>query len=91
MKDLKGVVGDAGDLLKQVANATTEEFAATRAKLVEELGRTRSRLEAARTAVTDYAKNARHATDEHLRRNPWKALGVAAAAGVITGFFLSRR
>jgi ElaB/YqjD/DUF883 family membrane-anchored ribosome-binding protein len=30
-------------------------------------------------------------TDEYVHANPWKALGIAAAAGVLVGILMSRR
>lgn len=91
VKDLKSVVTDADGLLKEVANSTAEEFAVARTKIEGKLGEARSRLDDARIAVTEKAKSAADATHEYVRENPWKALGVAAAAGLIIGFLLSRR
>ena len=91
VKELKGVVPDADDLLKKVANSTAEEFAAALTKIEGKLGEARSRLDDARLAVMEKAKGAADATHVYVRENPWKALGVAAAAGLIIGFLLSRR
>lgn len=91
VKDLKGVVADADDLLKDVVNSSAEEFAAARTKIEAKLREAKSRLDDARLAVTEKAKGAADATDEYVRENPWTALGVAVAAGFIIGFLLSRR
>jgi ElaB/YqjD/DUF883 family membrane-anchored ribosome-binding protein len=42
-------------------------------------------------AVSDRARYAADATDVYVRDNPWKMLGVAAAAGVVIGGILLRR
>lgn len=91
VKDLKSVAGDANDLLKEVASSTAEGFAAARTKIEGKLGEARSRLDNARIAVTEKARGAADATQEYVKENPWKVLGVAAAAGLIIGFLLSRR
>ena len=39
----------------------------------------------------DRAKATARATDEYVRDNPWQALGVAAAVGVLVGLLMSRR
>jgi ElaB/YqjD/DUF883 family membrane-anchored ribosome-binding protein len=91
VKDLKGVVGDADELLKEVTHSTTEQLAAARTKIEAKLCEARSGLHDARIAVTEKARYAAGATDEYVRDNPWKLLAVAAAAGVVIGFVLSRR
>ncbi len=39
----------------------------------------------------DHAKQYAAVTDDYVRANPWTALGVAAAAGVLIGVLLARR
>jgi ElaB/YqjD/DUF883 family membrane-anchored ribosome-binding protein len=41
--------------------------------------------------VRGRAEHASEATDEYVRENPWAAIGVAAAVGIIIGFVASRR
>ena len=89
-RDLKSVAVDADALLKELANATTEEFAAVYAKAEGKLGRARSSLHDARIAVTGKAGDAADAAGDYLRENPWKSLGIAAT-GLFLGFLLSRR
>lgn len=91
VKDLKGVVGDADDLMREVASSTAGELAAARTKIEGKLDEAKSRLGDARIAVTEKARVAADATNEYVRENPWKILGVAAAAGLVIGFLLSRR
>lgn len=91
VKDIKGVVGDADDLMREVASSTAGELAAARTKIEGKLDEAKSRLGDARIAVTEKARVAADATNEYVRENPWKILGVAAAAGLVIGFLLSRR
>lgn len=90
MKDIKGVVADADDLLKEVASFTADEFAAARTKIEERLDEARSRLDDTRIAITGKTRNAADATQKYIRENPMKSIGIAAA-GIIIGFLLSRR
>ena len=90
MRDIKGVVADADDLLKEVASSTSDEFVAARMKVEEKLDEARSRLDDARIAVTEKTKCAARATQQYVRDNPMKSVGIAAAA-IIIGFLLSRR
>ncbi|HWR20558.1 MAG TPA: DUF883 family protein [Verrucomicrobiae bacterium] len=91
VKDLKSVVGDADALLKEVASSTAEGFSAARTNVERRLGEAKSRLVYARLAVTEKARHAAGATNEYVKENPWRVLGVAAASGLIIGFLLSRR
>ena len=90
VNDLKRVVGDADEVLQEVANSTAEGFAAARTQVEGKLSEARSRLDDARIAVTRTACRAADATDAYVSENPWKVLGIAALAGFITGFVLSR-
>jgi ElaB/YqjD/DUF883 family membrane-anchored ribosome-binding protein len=89
--DLKGVVADADDLLQEVAGATAEEFAATRARIEGRLREARSRLDQARIAVAGKVCDAAEATQEYARENPWKAFGIPAVAGLLVFLLVSRR
>jgi ElaB/YqjD/DUF883 family membrane-anchored ribosome-binding protein len=90
VKDLKGVVGDAGDLIKTVADSTAEGFTSARTKVGERLGEAKSRYADARLAVTERARSIAGTGHEYLRENPWKALGVAAAVGLMISFLFKR-
>ena len=91
VKDLKNAVGDAGALVNNVAAATADEFTQARTKLEALLCQAKTRMLDARLAVSEKAKCTADATDHFVRENPWKVLGVAAAAGVVIGVILSRR
>lgn len=91
VRDLKGVVADTDDLLQQVADSSAEEFIAARVKIEGRLRDARSRLDDARTSVTREVCAAADLTQAYVIENPWKVLGVAAAAGLVTAILLSRR
>jgi ElaB/YqjD/DUF883 family membrane-anchored ribosome-binding protein len=91
VQDLKSVVTDADLLLKEMAASTVDRAATTRAKVERKLGEARSRLGEARIAVTEKAKAVADTSHEYARENPWKILGISAAAGLIIGFLLTRR
>ena len=42
-------------------------------------------------SVAGHAREAAHKTDDYVREEPWKAVSIAAALGVIIGFLLGRR
>jgi ElaB/YqjD/DUF883 family membrane-anchored ribosome-binding protein len=47
-----------------------------------------------RLAAMDVRGNARHAahvTTEYVRENPWRVIGIGAAAGLLLGYLATRR
>ena len=91
VKDLRTVVDDADYLLQEVANSTAEEFAAARTRIGVKLTEARSRLDEARTAVTDRARCTADATHEYMVNNPWKVVALAAVLGLTIDVLASRR
>lgn len=91
VKDLKGVVTDTDDLLREVANSSAAEFAAARAGIEARLREARCRLDEARISVTRKALAVADHTQEYVTENPWKVVAVAASAGLIAALLLSRR
>lgn len=91
MADLKVVVADAEELLKATASQTGERIAAARARAEESLKVARVRLADAQAAAVARTKAAAKATDDYVHENPWKAVGIAAVAGLLLGALISRR
>ena len=91
MEDLTMVVRDAEELLKATANQTGESISAVRAKATENLRVAKIRLAEAQEALMERAKLAAKQTDEYVHENPWKAAGIAAAAGILVGALIARR
>ena len=89
--DLKTVVADAEELLKATASQTGDRITAARAKAEESLKVAKVRLADAQTAAIDRTKAAAKATDDYVHENPWRAVGVAAVAGLLLGALISRR
>jgi ElaB/YqjD/DUF883 family membrane-anchored ribosome-binding protein len=91
VKDLKAVVGDADELLKEVMNSTSQGFAVARTRLEGKLGEASVRLGEMRQAVGETARGAANASQEYVAEHPWKVLALLAGAGLIIGALFSRR
>jgi len=91
MEDLSAVVADAEELLKATADQTGERIAAARGKAEESLKAAKARLDEQQDALMARTRAAAEATEEYVRANPWKALGIAAAVGLIFGILAARR
>lgn len=90
-RDLKRVVADADDLMKEVATSSATEFAARRAGIEARLAEARSRINDLRVSAAQSACKAADVANDYISKNPWKAIGCGAAAGFIVAFLISRR
>ncbi|MFN3398520.1 MAG: YqjD family protein [Sulfurimicrobium sp.] len=91
VSDLKVVIGDAEELLRATANQAGEKIAEIRVKAEENLRNAKIRLARAEEAMLARTKAAARATDDYVRANPWRAVGIAAGAGFIVGLLVGRR
>jgi ElaB/YqjD/DUF883 family membrane-anchored ribosome-binding protein len=89
--DLKAVVADAEELLRATANQAGEKASVARARIQESVDAAKMRLAGLSTATVDQARAAARATDDFVHEQPWKAVGIGAAVGVIIGMLISRR
>jgi ElaB/YqjD/DUF883 family membrane-anchored ribosome-binding protein len=87
MADLRAVVRDAEELLQATAGQGSAQLKELRARAEESLGAARARLQEA----GDDARKAARDIDEQVRANPWAAVGVAVAAGLVLGLLLGRK
>ena len=88
MEDLRAVVAGAEELLKATADQTGERIAAARGKTEESVKAAKVRLDEQDAAVRAKTKVA---TEDYVRDNPWKAMGIAAAAGFVLCILATRR
>ena len=94
--DLKRVVADADDLLKEMAHSTSDELVAAgkriEAKLIDARARIDgARIDGARIVASQKACNAAYAANEYISDNPWKVVGTASLIGLVTAFILYHR
>lgn len=85
------LVADVEDLVKKVAHVDNDEIAEIRSKVESTLAEAKTSASAGIAAVRGRAEDASEATDEYVRENPWAAIGIAAAVGIIIGFVAGRR
>ena len=87
----KRLVADVEDLVKKVANVDDADIAEIRSKVEHTLADAKVSAGAGIEAVREHAEDASEATDLYVRENPWAAIGIAAAVGIIIGFVAGRR
>jgi ElaB/YqjD/DUF883 family membrane-anchored ribosome-binding protein len=91
MEDLRTVVADAEELLKATADQTGERVAAARGKAEESVKAAKVRFDEQEAAVVAKTKATAKSTEDYVRDNPWKAMGIAAAAGFVLCILTTRR
>ncbi|NHZ65204.1 DUF883 family protein [Massilia genomosp. 1] len=91
MNDLKSVIQDAEQWLRHGSQLTGDELQAAKAKFERTITTAKADLIRLEEAVVEKTKIAARATDDYVQENPWKAVGIGAAAGVLIGMLISRR
>ena len=90
-RDVQNVVSEAQELLKTVKDEGATQLDAVRNKMQAQYEVAREKFGEIQSTVTEGAKVAVTSTDAYVKSNPWRAVGIAAAAGAIIGFLASRR
>jgi ElaB/YqjD/DUF883 family membrane-anchored ribosome-binding protein len=91
LKNVRGFLDGAEELLRATAHYSGENLAAARARMTEQVDQMREVVGDAGLYARDRARQAATATDQYVHRNPWQAIGIAAATGVLVGWLTSRR
>ena len=89
--DLKVVVADAEELLRATASQAGEKVSAARERIQASLATAKVKLTEAERVLLERTKLAATAADDYVHENPWQAVGIAAAAGLVLGVLISRR
>ncbi len=89
--DMKVVVADAEELLRATASQAGDKVTELRGKIQDNLVKARASLAEAQAVVIDKAKEVGHATDDYVKDNPWKSVGIAAGVGFVVGLLIGRR
>lgn len=89
--DLKSVIQDAEAWLRHGSQVTGEEFQAARAKFEKTISSAKADLIRVEEAVVEKTRIAAKATDEYVKENPWKSVGLGAAVGVVIGMLIARK
>jgi len=93
--EFNAVVSETEQLLKSLATAGNDKAGALRDGVAEGFAAAGERLDHLRLRALDQAKAAGEATDDYVRENPWRAIGIAAAicglSGLVAGLMIARR
>ncbi|MCW8903824.1 DUF883 family protein [Sedimenticola sp.] len=91
IEDFKKVIEDAEELLKFTANETGGKIGAVRERAEENLREARRKLNALEGDLIAKTKAAAKATGQLVHENPWQAVAIAGAVGLLLGMLSGRR
>ncbi|CAG7601465.1 DUF883 family protein [Candidatus Vallotia tarda] len=91
MSDIKTVLSDAEDLLKQAASTTGERAAELRENALMRLKQAKEKAGDVQVVVVKKGKKAARATDDYVHDHPWTSIGVAAGIGMLIGLLINRK
>jgi ElaB/YqjD/DUF883 family membrane-anchored ribosome-binding protein len=91
MDDLKSVIGDAENWLKDAASQGAEASSDIRARFDDTLRTARSDLRKLEDSMLAQGRSAAESANVYVHDNPWKSVGLGTAIGVIVGLLIARR
>ena len=89
--EFAAVLAEAEEMLKRAATETGDKARDLRSQVETKLLRAKLSLQELEGQAVDKAKAAARATDDYVHDNPWQAIGVAAAVGIVVGLLMNRR
>ena len=89
--EFAAVLAEAEEMLKRAAAETGDKARDLRSQVETKLLRAKLSLQELEGQAVDRAKAAARATDDYVHDNPWQAIGIAAAVGVVVGLLMNRR
>lgn len=84
------VIDHAEDLLKQAAASSGEQAVELHRRGMTLLRQAAEKAQDLQDAVVERGRAAAQVTDDYVHDNPWKAIGIAAAAGFAIGLLVNR-
>lgn len=91
MSDLRTVINDAEAWLRHGGQMTGDELQAAKVKFERTLTSAKADLIRLEETMVEKTKEAAKATDDYVKENPWKAVGIGAAAGLVIGMLITRK
>jgi ElaB/YqjD/DUF883 family membrane-anchored ribosome-binding protein len=90
-REVHNFIADVEDLVKDTTSLTGDELAKAKATLSERISAARQSIDAMSSAVAKRARNTASETNAYVHDQPWKAVGIGAAIGLLLGVVISRR
>ena len=91
IEDTKLLIADAQELLRLIADKTSENVTDLRFRLEDKIAQYKKDLLRLQEASVAKVKEVGQATDDYVHHEPWKAIGIAAGIAFVAGVLICRR
>jgi ElaB/YqjD/DUF883 family membrane-anchored ribosome-binding protein len=82
---------DIENLLKEASTLSGDEFSAAKAQINEKIATTRETVDDMSNSIGRKARKTVAKANREIHNEPWKAIGSAAAVGLLLGLLVSRQ
>jgi ElaB/YqjD/DUF883 family membrane-anchored ribosome-binding protein len=89
--NVKSSLNDVETLLREASGSTGDKATELRDRAMKSLRRTREALYETQDALVERGRQAARATDDYVRDNPWQAMSISGAVGLLLGLLVGRR
>jgi ElaB/YqjD/DUF883 family membrane-anchored ribosome-binding protein len=89
--EIQNLIADVEDLMAKVANLKDADVTRVRGKVEKALSAAKHSLSTGTETVRRQVRQTAASTDDYVHDSPWQAIGLAALAGVVVGFLITRR
>jgi ElaB/YqjD/DUF883 family membrane-anchored ribosome-binding protein len=89
--EFQNFVADIEDLVKATTNLTGDELSKAKANLQHRIAMAKDSAEDIGETIVHRARKTAESTNTYVHDQPWNAIGVSAAVGLLFGFLLARR
>jgi len=90
-REYQAFVSDVEDLISSATSLTGDDLARAKARLGARISSAKASIDRVSGAVSDQVRGGAMAADSFVRTQPWQAVGIGAAAGILIGYLLGRR
>jgi ElaB/YqjD/DUF883 family membrane-anchored ribosome-binding protein len=90
-REFHNFVADIEDLITKTTSLTGEDLQKAREQLNERIASARTYLDEVSESVAQRARKTATVTNKYVHDQPWAAVGIGAAVGVVFGFLLGSR
>ena len=91
IEDFRTLVMDGEQLLRSTAHLSEDAISVARERFEKRWNQAKAKLDDAQNAAMERGRRATAVAGDYVNENPWKAVGVAGAIGLLVGLLLSRR